>query len=558
MLSSLSSSSGSFDSAAFARYMLEPDSEGCTPPRITRFSFEDEEARGNLTTSFSGQFSSFYGLPYDSSPPPEESSQYAASEHSSRGPSTPSVPSHLPLSLDPSSPLALSMKPFDDPCMQDTTSLFLDPHSLPPGQSLLSDTPSYLGLVSTRSGELPSRPSRSHSQTMVQPTPPPTTVPTRQTTLPDRDGSRLTNHNRAVTVQQLALEIPMSRSRSGSLSTLIHALEDASPGWYQSLMDSALPQSGSQPALSPVSVPLASAPRHFVGVPRKATGCSPGTEGLPRDMLADLSQLEALAAVVRRLPIPRPRTMALDVVATAFFTPSSSAPSLPSRHTSLQSPPLTPLEEEDERERQPTVRYAATVHSREADRSCEMAYSPRSERQEHSWDSAPADQTTFAIRAHHLKPAKILGMRSSMPAPSRSLAPAPKTPSWRAGRHSAVPRMSAQPIPRAPPPPLPLYDMQAPKPPQTPHKTAKPLNLQSLFRKRPSAPPMPMQQPDLGSISGRNPAKRAAHLSEPVMRPPLRHAGDSISSKSSRHHGAAYEGPLSLPPQSPLGSFLPM
>ena len=241
MLSSLSSSSGSFDSAAFARYMLEPDSEGCTPPRITRFSFEDEEDRGNLTTSFSGQFSSFYGLPYDSSPPPEESSQYAASEHSSRGPSTPSAPSHLPLPLDPSSPLALSMKPFDDPCMQDTTSLFLDPHSLQPGQSLLSDTPSYLGLVSTRSGELPSRPSRSHSQTMVRPTPPPTTVPTRQTIPSNGDCSRLTNHNRGVTVQQLALEIPMSRSSSGSLSTLIHALEDASPGWYQSLMDSALP-----------------------------------------------------------------------------------------------------------------------------------------------------------------------------------------------------------------------------------------------------------------------------------------------------------------------------
>ncbi|RPD65357.1 hypothetical protein L226DRAFT_244683 [Lentinus tigrinus ALCF2SS1-7] len=547
-VSSISSSSGSFDGAMFARYMLEPNPEGCTPPRITRFSFEDEDVRDNITSSFSGQFSSYYGLPYDSSPPPEENNQDAASEHSSRGPSTPSAPDHLPLTLDPSSPLSMSIKPLDDPFTQDSASFFLDPHSLPPGQSLLNDTPSYLGLASARSQDIPSpsRPPRIHSQTIFMS--PPVSVPARQTISPVEDYPQVPDPSRGATVEQLALKIPMSRSRSGSLSTLIHALEDASPGWYQSLMDTALPHSVSQSPLATLRE-ASRYPKH-----------SSGLQGLPSSMLTDLAELEILAFTVARLPIPRPRTMALEVVATAFFAPSSSAPPLPRQLASLQPCSLTSLEEEDEeRERQPTVRYAATIHSREEDRSSDVSSSsPRSAQDDYSCYSASADQPAFTNLTHHPKLTKTLGMRSSLPATTRSLAPAPKTPPWRAGRHSAIPRMSAQPISRGRPPPLLQDDMKIPKEaprPQTPHKTPKPRNLQSLFRRRPSAPPMPMQPPDLGASPVQNKVKRAAHLSEPVMRLPLHRTSDSPLGKP---YGAASEAPYLLPPQSPLGSFLPM
>ncbi|RDX41645.1 hypothetical protein OH76DRAFT_190188 [Lentinus brumalis] len=544
---SSSVSSGSFDGAMFARYLLEPDLEGCTPPRITRFSFEDDYARDHLTASLSGQFSSYYGLPYDSSPPPEENSQDTASEHSSRGPITPPASGHLPLPLDSSSQLSTSYKP-DDPFTQDSTSLFLDSRSLLPGQSLLNDTPSYLGLVSARSEDISLRPSHTRPQTMPLPAHIP--VPLRQPMPLVEERPRLPASNRGVTVRQLALELPMSRARSGSLSTLIHALEDASPGWYESLMDSALPQ----PA-SPLSLPAAKAPQPPLRRWNEARHPSAPLEGLPKDMLADLAELEALAVAIGRLPIPRPRTMALELAATAFS--SGAAPSLDlSQHVSLRSPPSTPPQEE--RERQLTVRFAPTASTRERGQSVNTR-SSSSEQYGHSCASPDEDQPAFTNGTHHQKPINTLGMRSSLPATSRLLAPAPKTPSWRAGRRSAIPRMSTQTTTRTYPPPLPREDMDPPrKAPQTPHKTAKPLNLHSLFRRRPSAPPMPMQPPELGGSPVRSTAKRAAHLSAPIMRPLHPPSGDSPTGKSFKYYGATSAVPCSLPPLSPLGSFLPM
>ncbi|KAI0708106.1 hypothetical protein C8T65DRAFT_650614 [Cerioporus squamosus] len=389
------------------------------------------------------------------------------------------------------------------------------------------------------------------------PLPVPLPVPIRQPISPLEDRPRLSCSNRGVTVRQLALELPMSRARSGSLSTLIHALEDASPGWYESLMDNALPQSGSSILSYPVNVPSTKAPRPPLRRRNEGAHSSAPLDGLPDDMLVDLAELEALALTVGRLPIPRPRTMALEVAATALFS-SSVAPPLPSRHVSSRSPHLTPLEEE--RERQLTVRYAATVQTQERHQHVDSASSsPRSEQHDYSCASRDAIQPAITNLAHHPKLTKTLGMRSSLPAASRFLAPAPRTPSWRAGRHSAIPRVSTQTTTRAHPPPLPQEDMKAPqKAPQTPHKTQKQRNLHSLFRRRPSAPPMPMQPPELGGSPVRSMAKRAAHLSEPVMRPLHAPGGDSLLGKSGKNYDTASDGPYSLQPLSPLGSFLPM
>lgn len=558
------SSSGSFDGAAFARLLLESDTS--TPPRITRFSFEDDHNSDNLSASLSGQFNSFYGLPYDHSPPP---CQDAASEHSSRGPDTPPAPDHLAFLSNTPSPLSAANKSNDDSFARASTTFFLDAHSLPPSHSLLTTTPSFLGLQ-----DMPISPVRTHWDSsatpprLFRPQAQPMSITTSrqiQQTISSDAGPTLepmrTSVNRGVTVQQLALDLPMSRSRSGSLTALVRALEDASPGWYQSLMDSALPRAGS---LSPLSPSPQIPPVVVRQVPRTPPSPTrPTNRGQDRELGAlfgssssstfgDLEELEALALTISRLPIPRPGTMALDIVETVFFQPSSiPLPEQVAPH-SWASPPNSPNEDTHHS----AAVQGATLSGEQSllhDASCGQALSTASSAS--SCNSTAPPQPAAANFAHYPKLTKTLGLRS-VPSLSSLLAPAPKTPSWRK-RSSSRSRASTEAVPQVPafPPSLPAYPKTPTKKAGALPKTPKSAKLQSFFRRRPTAPPVPIQEYDLGD-SARPLVFRPSHLSEPGI---YRLARGSPPGKSVRHFSTAPELPP-LPPQqhSTLGSFLPM
>ncbi|KAI0701661.1 hypothetical protein C8Q76DRAFT_756457 [Earliella scabrosa] len=561
------SSSGSFDGTAFARLLLDSDVDTSTPPRITKFSFEDDNAGEDLCASFSGQFTSFYGLPYDRSPPPEDQCQDAASEHSSRGPDTPPAPDLLSVPSTMSSPPSMPNKSIDDALSRASSTLFMESRSFLPGQSLLSDTPSFLGLQDTYGSPRARSPSpatppwlsRHQAQTMPTPTNTPQTM--SYNARPQLELRRSSTVNRAVTVQQLALDLPLCRSRSSSLTALIHALEDASPGWYQSLMDSALPRSGSSslletsPEPSPAMLAQAAAPspsqdrRHSFRSERKS---APLPTVFCSRMLDDLRELETLAGMVGRLPIPRPRTMALEVVESAFFHDIPPVPRFPAIHP-LVSPPQSP--DETSREREATVVQVVRTNREQDNPSSQL---PASTSTASSGDTDEPTQPASANLAQHPKLSKTLGLRS-LPSASRFLAPAPKTPSWRKRSNSRTrPSADSQlPVPiTAPAPPVqPKIPLNTGEPlPKTP-KSAK---FQSLFRRRPSAPPVPLQDHDLGDTDSSSPrpvVPRAGHLSQPVVLPPYRPTRGSPTGKSVKHFSAFSEPP---PRQPPLGSFLPM
>ncbi|KAI0746666.1 hypothetical protein C8Q80DRAFT_787324 [Daedaleopsis nitida] len=579
-LSPSTSSSGSLAGSALARLLLAPDFEGSgsIAPRITELRFEDDFASGDLAASFSGQFASFYGLPYDNSPPPEEHFQDVVSERRSRESHLRSCPDGFSL------PSASVMRRATGNATGDaSTTLFTSSHFLLSDQSLLVDIPSTFSTIqdtldslidAQEDSEPPPgtshAPIRTHSTSIPIPTP--LSVPTLFSQPIAREPRPVYEpERRGMTVQQLALDLPLSRSRSSSLSALIHALEDASPGWYQSLMDSA---SSCDESLSPLSTD-GSPMRHHQSlltppwsdesfdhnVPTLASSSSSSSA------LGDvLEELELLAIRIARLPIPRPHTLALEVVETVFFPPSSlpSPPPCPTRHTSRsesRSPHLT--DGRARRERQSTVVPGTPRALARGRLSFRRAASAQIVPSISSGSSIGDDNDNDTDKPAGTEPARrpklnrALGLRS-FPSASRLLAPAPKTPSWRK-RDSSRPRVVTE---CAPPVPLPIATVATPdvQTKEAAPKTPRSAKFQSIFRIRPPpVPPVPVQVQDcdVGENAGLPTPptfRRGVRLSEPPLRR-LNRASPPI--KNVRHFSSNVGPPPSLP-QGTLGSFLPM
>lgn len=352
-----------------------------------------------------------------------------------------------------------------------SSTLLFESHSLGPGPSLLSNTPSFLGLKGM--GSLPLGEALTASPERL-----------RREPRSSSDSMRSPTTNRNVTVQRLALDLPLSRS--SSLSVFLHALEDAAPGWYQSLMDSATPQESDSPSAN--SIPTRTQ--------RSDVGSASSCHGLPLDMLASLDALEALVTEVQRLPHPRPTPKPSQDIddEAAFFSSRRTRESTarPSK-AQLASPPLTPTQ--DEQGRQPSFprpaspprrrrreTTAGTLRGDETPRasSVSSARDPRA--------SMPPIPTSTGVAvcniANHPKLTRTLGL-SALP-PSRL--PTPSTPRRRTATATAHP--PPPPIPYEPVPPT-LNKKASSKSLKAPKTPKAPGALKSIFRGRASAPPVP-------------------------------------------------------------------
>ena len=493
-------------------------------PRIARFSFEHSDVGCELPSSLSGPFPSYYGLPYVPESPPGYVED-AHSELSSRGPTTPPTDRSPPFAQD--SPSLISRnKSLDDPFSRMSPTLLLGPRSFSPTQSLLDDTRSVLELYGASenprdsirsSGSLLESPSLPY--TLFQPSPSshplpepitmqqPTSCPAKDPVVQNARRSR-TSSNRRVTVHQLALDLPQACSQSNSLSAFITALENASPGWCRSLMDSALPQSdsSSSPQAAKLAPPSDSSSGSLGSRPEDSGSAS--SDSLQCDLLEILDELEELAAVIRCLPIPRPRTMTLDDVASAFLPPAWSTRTLERRHFTMSAAVScsSSLIQLRGRGSTPTV---LSEFSFEAEASPERSLPSDT-------TSAPRytpdrNQPAIDNLVYHPKLARTLGLQS--------------LPSW--GVPDASPRTPSPQQPYSPPtssgsgsqPSRSPFGRTPPLPPQTPEKTSqssfktpKSLRLASLFRRRPSTPAVVDDWPAAqDGRSGGSPASRNGH-----------------------------------------------
>nr|VWP00863.1 Glucosamine 6-phosphate N-acetyltransferase (EC (Phosphoglucosamine acetylase) (Phosphoglucosamine transacetylase) [Ganoderma boninense] len=293
-----------------------------------------------------------------------------------------------------------------------------------------------------------------------------------------------TSSNRRVTVHQLALHLPQACSQSNSLSAFITALENASPGWCRSLMDSALPQSESGSGSSEAAnlAPPSDSSYGSLGSRPDDSG-SASTDSLQCNLLEILDELEELAAVVRCLPIPRPRTMNLDEVASAFLPPAMSTPASERRHHTMPAAPSysSSLVQLRGRGSTPTVlsEFSFEEVSPERSLSPDTASALR-------YNSDP-NQPAIDNLVYHPKLARTLGLQSlpswgppeaSPRTPSPQQPYSPPTSSWSGSQSNRSPLEATPPLP--------------PKTPekgrQTPFKTPKSLRFTSLFRRRPSTP----------------------------------------------------------------------
>ncbi|KAI1798299.1 hypothetical protein LXA43DRAFT_1176693 [Ganoderma leucocontextum] len=568
----------------FTKLMLE-GSGSPDPPRIARFSFEDADMGRELPTSLSGSFPSYYGLPYVLDSPPGYAED-AHSELSSRGPTTPPTGGSPLLAHDSPSLASSRNKPLDDPFSRTSPTLILGPRSFSPTQSLLDDTHSLLELygavenprVSVRySSSLLDSPSLLHSH--FQPTVAPDSLPkpiTMKQTIKSEANDPLvqntrrsrTSANRRVTVHRLALGLPQACSRSNSLSAFITALENASPGWCQSLMDSTLPQSGSGSPQAPKLAPPSDSSSGSLGSQPDDSG-SASTDGLQCNILETLDELEELAAVVRCLPIPRPRTMTLDEVATAFFPPANSTPISGRRHYTLPavvscSSSLIQLRG---RKSTPTImsedsfeESASPERSSPSDTAGALRYTP------------DPNQPAIDNLVYHPKLARTLGLQSLPSWGAPDLAPrtpspqrlqSPPTSSWSDSQPNRSPLGRAPPLPQTPEKASHL----------NPFKTPKSLRLTSLFRRRPSTPAgvddWPVQDPRSGGSPVRNPARLGRGATSEfgaraaLALGPTRSANGSPASKTSSRFSPILGDPPNPhlhpnPRQRKLDSFLLM
>ncbi|KAH9846383.1 hypothetical protein C2E23DRAFT_580329 [Lenzites betulinus] len=396
------------------------------------------------------------------------------------------------LLLATSSFLSMESKSHNVPFSKTTSTFLLDSRSLLPGPSLLSDTPSFLKLANIHAPKAAAAPLALTSS-------PEFTLREPRASL---DSTRSSPTNRSVTVQRLALDLPLSCS--SSLSVFLQALEDAAPGWYQSLMDSAVPRESE-------SLLTASAPSSPSST-RYQAHHDPNSDapyhGLPPDMMESLDALEAIASRVQCLPLPRSRRKVREdiiVEEDAYFRSSRTRQStVRPAEAQLASPPLTPTDPEGDHERPPPSPWAATPQHRRrrettgSQRPPEfLGRPPTSSR----ISSNPTQSYTPAMSnvANHPKLARTLGLGATTP----SRLPTPSAPYT---RPPSVPAPPAEPLL-----PLTLNKKASSRSLKTPTpKTPK--AFKSIFRPRMSAPPVP----PLTSF-----APEYDEADSPVRRPPL-------------------------------------
>ncbi|KAH9896767.1 hypothetical protein C8Q73DRAFT_789089 [Cubamyces lactineus] len=362
----------------------------------------------------------------------------------------------------------------------------LESRSLLPGHSLLSDTPSCTGL---RDGDSPPI---NDIQTLSSPSLESPPCPLR----PSYDSARRSSSNRSVTVQRLALDLPLSPS--GSLSALIHALEDAAPGWYQSLMEHAIPQEVPESPTITSFTPLLPSSQAMPS----DIDCDAGSCGLPPDMLYALDALESLSARVRQFPLPgRPPKLLGDIRLSPFQCGSDVESSVTSPSSAqLASPPSTPTE--DSHERRPSGGRASLPSYLIGKRSVSSLHTAPGARHISSdrtvYHSEPPHQLAVSNIVNHPKLTKTLGLGA--PTPSRLPPPAvPKTPAKHHSSQRAIPQDGGDSPPRT------LHKKASTKSLKTP-KT--PRSLKSIFRQRPPpVPPLPDYDED----------------ESPVRKPPLKY-----------------------------------
>ncbi|EJF63955.1 hypothetical protein DICSQDRAFT_160407 [Dichomitus squalens LYAD-421 SS1] len=346
--------------------------------------------------------------------------------------------------------------------------------------------------------------------------------------------------NRGITVHKLALELPQACSPSNSLSTFINALEDASPGWYQSLMDSALPHSGSY---SPLASPQSSSSFSKSLTESVGSGTSLPKDGLPCDMLGAMRELEELATAVRHLPIPTLRTVVVDWVVSPLTPDVSTTPASERKHLTL--PPVTStsstLIRPGERKSAPAVRSKEVLRETlPSDYRAPSAYAPS------------PNQPAIDNLVYHPKLSKTLGLRS-LPSWGASGTAAPQTPTpqggFDGGLHSPQSYWEDYRSPSGKD--LPTSVERLPEN-HLPSKTPKSYKIASFFRRRPTAAAVVEDWPEYR----RDPALRATHVPESVPRV-LRSAPDGPANKGSSRSSPILEPPPSLGHRQ-LDSFLQM
>ena len=532
-----------------------PDGKSEGSPRIHKFTFEVNPAESGLQSSLSAQFALSFEPPYDDLGSSARRHPTADSDRSSRGPHTPPL---SPQSMSPCgtlSPNLLHPKSTPRPLSQASSTFLFDIHSLSPGQSLLSDAPSFLELKNLDDIYLQITPPRATSS---QPIAPPSSLSYQPR--PSLESTRSTSSNRGISVRQLALDLPIARSRSSSLTELIRALEDASPGWYQSLLDSALPRSASPSPLStPASSRSSSSPSPGSLCPsdpqdsptRKSSRTAKLGESLSQNLLFHIAALEDLAAQVRRLPPPRPRTLVPEVVDTLLFTSQKDV----AVEIHATRPPLTSFPRLEPRNAilvPPSDGYLPDSFG-----EVSLASSPPSRSDSLRSVSSTSPQAVIANVTNHPKLAKTLGLRST--SSHRVLRP-PAKPVTQPGddrpSRTSLPPATVTP-PSAALPPLPK------KASQNSSKSPKSLKFNALFRRRPSMPTEPPAAPEgpIPDPHSRRAGRRAATLSTPAE-----HYGGgttSVRSKSGRHFsaGASLAASHTHLPQRrvyPADSFLQM
>ncbi|KAI0659089.1 hypothetical protein C8Q70DRAFT_149238 [Cubamyces menziesii] len=390
----------------------------------------------------------------------------------------------------------------------------LDPRSLLSGQALLSDTPSFPGL----------RESDGPLTNEVQ-TPSPSFEPTPCPLRPSYDCTRRSSSNRSVTVQRLALDLPLSPS--GSLSALIHALEDAAPGWYQSLMEHAVPQEVPEsPTITSLAPLLPSRQTTLTDI-----DCDAGSCGLPPDMLYALDALESLSARVRQFPLPGylPKLLG-NICLSPFHCGSDIDPSIMSPSSAqLASPPSTPTEDEHEshpsgsRASLPSVvnrgRSASSLHVAPGAQHLSRA-SART-----IYRSEPPHKLAVSNIVNHPKLTKTLGLST----PSRLPPSVPQTPAKHHSRQGAVPQDDGS-------PPRTLHKKASTKSLKTP-KT--PRTLKSIFRQRPPpVPPLPDYDEDESPVRKPPVKYRFSEYSVGLRREDRRIDGTSVNRHFSSGHTA--------------------
>ncbi|KAI9067761.1 hypothetical protein FKP32DRAFT_222321 [Trametes sanguinea] len=316
--------------------------------------------------------------------------------------------------------------------------------------------------------------SRAHgSYTRTVQTPSPPLDPPLRPARPSLDSTRSTSSNRTMTVQRLALDLPLSSG--GSLSALIHALEDAAPGWYQSLMDTITPQDPS-PTPSPV---LGESPSHRQG-PEPRCRDESAAYGLSADMLASLDALEAVAARVRQLPVPKPKSRVFEDIGAAFVcSPDPTELTFKSYMPQLVSPPSTPPEDQQRRRQASNATLSPGETPRMRSRSSSAT----------SYRSASTHTIAVSNIVNHPKLSKTLGLSAGV--------------SGGVSASSNPAAMDVQPI--AAETPHVLHKKASTKSLKTP-KTPK--TLKSIFRSKP--PPVP-SLPDYDEDDS------------PIRKPPLKY-----------------------------------